>query len=150
LGAGGAARAILAALNGVGLSEIRIANRSRARAEALAESFSAIVCDWDDRDRMLEDVGLLVNATSLGMEGSAPLVIDLRLLPAGATVTDIVYRPLDTALLVSARARGNLVVDGLGMLLHQAVEGFGAWFGQTPQVTQSLRAHVLAALEHGR
>jgi shikimate dehydrogenase len=148
LGAGGAARSILAALKDAGLREVRIANRNRARAEALASAFSAIVCDWDDRDRMLQDAGLLVNATSLGMEGQPPLAIDLRLLPVSATVTDIVYRPLETALLLRARARGNLVVDGLGMLLHQAVEGFGAWFGVTPQVTPSLRAHVLAALDH--
>jgi shikimate dehydrogenase len=149
LGAGGAARAILAALNDVGMREIRIANRNRARAEALVASFPALVCDWDERDRMLDGAGLLINATSLGMVGQEPLDIDLALLPETATVTDIVYRPLDTALLAAARARGNPVVDGLGMLLHQAVEGFTAWFGVTPRVTPALRAHVLGTLQHG-
>ncbi len=150
LGAGGAARAILAALIDAGFTEIRIANRNRSRAEQLAAVFPAIVCDWDERGLMLEDAGLLVNATSLGMEGQPALEIDLERLPASATVTDVVYRPLDTALLARARARGNIVVDGLGMLLHQAVQGFAAWYGITPLVTPELRAHVLAAIAHGR
>jgi shikimate dehydrogenase len=146
LGAGGAARAVLAALTDAGIREIRIANRNRARAEALAEVFPATVCDWDERHLMLDDAGLLVNTTSLGMMGEPLLEIDLKKLPADAIVTDIVYRPLDTDLLVKARARGNPTVDGLGMLLHQAVEGFAAWFGVRPGVTADLRAHILAAV----
>jgi shikimate dehydrogenase len=149
LGAGGAARAILAALNDAGLREIRIVNRDRARAVALASSFPAIVCDWADRDHALEDAGLLINTTSLGMSGQPSLEIDLSDLPATAIVTDIVYRPLMTDLLLRAQKRGNPIVDGLGMLLYQAVEGFTAWFGATPQVTPKLRNHVLAAIEHG-
>jgi shikimate dehydrogenase len=148
LGAGGAARAIMAALSDAGIREIRIANRDRPRAEALASSFPAIVCDWADRDTMLEDAGLLINATSLGMTGQPPLEIDLAHLPVSAIVTDIVYRPLMTDLLLRAQGRGNPVVDGLGMLLYQAVEGFTAWYGATPYVSRELRNHVLAAIEH--
>jgi shikimate dehydrogenase len=148
LGAGGAARAILAALNSAGVREIRIVNRNRVRAEALAAQFSCTVGNWDDRARLLEGAGLLINSTSLGMMGEPPLEIDLSRLPLGATVTDIVYRPLETRLLAAARQRGNSVVDGLGMLLYQALEGFHAWFGVVPQVTPALRAHVLAALGH--
>jgi len=149
LGAGGAARAILAALSGAGVREIRIANRNRARAEILAAAFPAIICDWDDRAAMLQDAGLLVNATSLGMKGQPALSIDLDRLPMSAIVTDIVYRPLETDMLARARARGNPVIDGLGMLLHQAAAGFAAWFGVAPTVTPQLRAHVIAAIEHG-
>jgi shikimate dehydrogenase len=146
LGAGGAARAILATLNDAGFQEIRLVNRDRARAEALAEAFPAVVGNWDDRSRLLDGAGLLVNATSLGMVGQPPLELDLGRLPKTAVVTDIVYRPLMTDLLVKASARGNPVVDGLGMLLYQAVEGFAAWFGATPKVTPALRTHVLAAI----
>ena len=149
LGAGGAARAILAALNDAGVREIRIANRDRARAEGLVSSFPAIVADWADREHILEGAGLLINATSLGMIGQPPLDISLARLPATAIVTDIVYRPLKTDLLARAQAQGNPVVDGLGMLLYQAVEGFSAWFGVTPRVTTALRAHALAAIDHG-
>ncbi|MDB5396316.1 MAG: shikimate dehydrogenase [Rhodospirillales bacterium] len=148
LGAGGAARAIMAALSDAGIPEIRITNRDRVRAEALASSFPAIVCDWANRSDALEDVGLMINATSLGMSGQAPLEIDLSRLPVSAIVTDIVYRPLMTDLLLRAQERGNPTVDGLGMLLYQAVEGFTAWFGATPHVSQDLRNHVLAAIEH--
>ncbi len=150
LGAGGASRAVLAALAGSGLSEIRIANRNRRRAAELAAVFPASVYDWQDRDRMLDGAGLLVNTTSLGMSGQPALELDLTYLPETAIVNDIVYRPLETPLLAAARARGNPVVDGLGMLLHQAVEGFAAWFGIVPQVTPALHDHVLAAIEHGK
>jgi shikimate dehydrogenase len=150
LGAGGAGRAVLAALGGAGISEIRIANRDRARAETLAAAFpGTTVWDWNDRAGMLDGVGLLANATSLGMNGQPPLEIELGALPANAAVTDLVYRPLETPLLAAARGRGNPVVDGLGMLLYQAVEGFAAWFGIMPQVTPALRGHVLAAIERG-
>jgi shikimate dehydrogenase len=148
LGAGGAARAVVSALAQSGFCEIRIANRGRARAEGLARSFPrSTVWDWAERGRMLGDAGLLVNATSLGMTGQEPLDIDLAALPLAATVTDLVYRPLETDLLGRARRRGNPVVDGLGMLLHQAVDGFAAWFGERPLVTPALRSHLLAALE---
>jgi len=146
LGAGGASRAILSILNDSGFREIRLVNRDRARAEGLAASFPAVVGDWADRTRLLDGAGLLVNATSLGMVGQPALEIDLDRLPTTAVVTDIVYRPLMTNLLLRAQARGNPVVDGLGMLLYQAVEGFAAWFGATPKVTPALRAHVLAAI----
>jgi len=148
LGAGGAARAILHGLIAAGVNRILIANRTRERAEALAASFApnVEVVDWDDRERALAGRGLLVNTTSLGMTGKGTLDIDLAKLPSDAVVADIVYSPLETALLAAARARGNTVVDGLGMLLHQAVPGFERWFGVRPEVTPELRAHVAATL----
>jgi len=148
LGAGGAARAILHGLLGEGAARILLANRTRNRAEALAQAFgpSVHVVDWEDRHRALAGCGLLVNATSLGMTGKETLDIDLEALPDDAVVADIVYSPLETKLLAAARARGNRVVDGLGMLLHQAVPGFERWFGVRPEVTPALRAHVVAAL----
>lgn len=148
LGAGGAARAILHSLIAAGVNRILLANRTRERAEALAASFApnVEVVDWDDRERALAGRGLLVNATSLGMTGKGTLDIDLAKLPSDAVVADIVYSPLETALLAAARARGNTVVDGLGMLLHQAVPGFERWFGVRPEVTPELRAHVAATL----
>ena len=99
---------------------------------------------WEARGAALEDIGLLVNTTSLGMTGQPPLELDLDRLPTAAVVTDIVYAPLETDLLAAARARGNPAVDGLGMLLHQARPGFEAWFGAAPEVTAELRAFVLA------
>jgi shikimate dehydrogenase len=148
LGAGGAARAILHALLAEGVTRIFLANRTRDRAEALAQTFGPAVeaIDWQDRNRALSGCGLLVNATSLGMTGKDPLDIDLAALPKDAVVADIVYSPLETPLLAAARARGNRVVDGLGMLLHQAVPGFERWFGVRPEVTAALRAHVAASL----
>ena len=148
LGAGGAARAILHGLLSEGASRILLANRTRDRAEALARAFgpSVTVVDWDDRHRALAGCGLLINATSLGMTGKDKLDIDLGALPADAVVADIVYSPLETELLAAARARGNRIVDGLGMLLHQAVPGFERWFGVRPEVTPALRAHVAATL----
>jgi shikimate dehydrogenase len=147
-GAGGAARAILYGLLAAGASRIVLANRTRNRAEALAQAFgpAVTVTDWDDRNRALAGCGLLVNATSLGMTGKEPLEIDLTKLPVDAVVADIVYSPLETELLAAARARGNRTVDGLGMLLHQAVPGFERWFGVRPDVTPALRAHVAASL----
>ena len=117
-------------------------NRSRGRAEALAGSFgpSIEVLDWEEREAALSGCGLLVNATSLGMEAKPPLELSLATLPADAVVADIVYSPLTTPLLAAARARGNPAVDGLGMLLHQAVPGFERWFGVRPEVTPGLRA----------
>jgi shikimate dehydrogenase len=148
LGAGGAARAIAVALLDAGVGEIRLVNRTLARAEALAAEFGKGVkaIGWVERSAALEDAGLLVNSTTLGMSGQPALEIDLRHLPATAVVYDIVYVPLETRLLAAARRRGHVAVDGLGMLLHQAVPGFAVWFGITPEVTPELREFVLAAL----
>jgi shikimate dehydrogenase len=148
LGAGGGARAVVAALIDHGAPEIRLLNRDRGRAETLALALGrpVIVLDWEQRSEALAEAALLVNTTSLGMAGQPPLDIALDALPSSALVNDIVYVPLETPLLASARARGNPVVDGLGMLLHQARPGFAAWFGVEPQVTPALRAEVLASL----
>ena len=148
LGAGGAARAILHGLLAEGARRIFLANRTSGRAEALAGAFgpAVTVVDWRDRNRALAGCGLLVNATSLGMTGKDPLDLDLASLPPNAVVADIVYSPLETALLAAARAKGNRTVDGLGMLLHQAVPGFERWFGVRPAVTPALRAHVAQSL----
>ena len=148
LGAGGAARAILHGLLEAGASKILLANRTEDRAKALAQSFGSRVSliPWGDRNRALAGCGLLVNATSLGMTGKQPLDLGLSALPLDATVADIVYSPLQTPLLAAAKARGNRTVDGLGMLLHQAVPGFQRWFGVRPEVTPELRAYVAAHL----
>jgi shikimate dehydrogenase len=148
LGAGGAARAVLYGLLRAGASKVLLANRSRARADDLALAFPprVEVVDWEARNEALAGCGLLVNTTSLGMTGQAPLAIDLGALPRDAVVADIVYSPLETELLAAARKRGNTAVDGLGMLLHQAVPGFERWFGVRPQVTRELKAHVAASL----
>jgi shikimate dehydrogenase len=146
IGAGGAARAIIVALIDAGVTEIRVTNRTRHRAEALAELGPAVrVIDWDKRAASLEGSGLLVNTTTLGMDGQPSLELDLKALPRDAVVNDIVYSPLETALLAAARARGNTAVDGLGMLLHQARPAFHAFFGIDPAVTPALRAHVLGS-----
>ena len=149
LGAGGAARAVVASLIDAGVPEIRIANRTAERSRNLADVFAprARAAPWEQRGEALEDCGLLVNTTSLGMTGAPPLEIDLAALPAAATVNDIVYAPLKTDLLARAEARGNPVVDGLGMLLHQAAPGFALWFGTTPEVTDELRALIVRDLE---
>ena len=148
LGAGGAARAIVAGLQDAGAPEIRIANRTPERSAAICDEFGPPVrsIPWEDRALALGDAALLVNTTSLGMEGQPALDIDLAKLPATSVVYDIVYVPLETPLLAAARARGNPAVDGLGMLLHQARPGFREWFGTDPVVDQALRDHVLAAL----
>lgn len=149
LGAGGAARAITAALLDDGSPEIRLVNRTPERAAKLAKTLGGPIrgVAWEKRAQALEGAGLLVNATSLGMEGQPPLDLPLDALPREAVVNDIVYVPLETALLARARSRGNPAVDGLGMLLHQARPGFEAWFGVRPAVTPELRAAVLATLE---
>lgn len=148
LGAGGAARAAIYALLEAGAPEVRIANRTKARAEALGELFGPKVkaFDWAERADMLAGVNLLSNTTTLGMSGQAPLDLPLDDLPKAAVVYDIVYAPLETPLLAAARARGNAGVDGLGMLLHQAVPGFAGWFGITPTVDDALRAVILEDL----
>jgi shikimate dehydrogenase len=149
LGAGGASRAIIAALLDAGLKELRLVNRTLSRAESLKDDIGGaiIVVPWVDRTKALEGAGLLVNTTTLGMTDEEPLEIDLSPLPAKAVVTDIVYAPLTTPLLKDAAGRGNLTVDGLGMLLHQARPGFDQWFGAEPVVTDALRAHVLEGQE---
>jgi shikimate dehydrogenase len=146
VGAGGAARAVAVALADMGTREIRIVNRTLTRAEELALALGppARVVGWAGRARALDGAAIVVNATTQGMAGEKPLDLDLARLPAEAVVFDIVYSPLETPLLAAARARGHRTVDGLGMLLHQAVAGFEAWFGVTPRVTDELRAHVLA------
>ena len=155
LGAGGAARAVVAALADVGVAEIRIVNRTLARAEAVAGDLAVAetritIYSWDEVGAALRHAGLLVNATSLGMAGEAELVLDLSSLPLSTPVVDIVYVPLETDLLAAARRRGHPVVDGLGMLLHQGRPGFEAWFGTPVQVTHGLRAAILATLAPAR
>ena len=147
LGAGGAARAICVALLDAGVPEVRLINRTPARAEQLAKDVGGAlaVSTWADRNAALKNAALLVNTTTQGVKGQPPLDIDLAALPQEAVVTDIVYVPLETPLLAVARARGNIVVDGLGMLLYQAQPGFEGWFGKRPEVTAALREHVLAA-----
>ena len=148
IGAGGASRAILAGLMDEGAPEIRLINRSPARAQALAAEFGAPVraWPWEARVQALEGAAILVNTTSQGMVGEAPLDLALDVLPLSALVVDIVYVPLETHLLAAARARGHRVVDGLGMLLHQARPAFEAWFGIDPKVTPELRALIEATL----
>jgi len=148
LGAGGSSRAVVFGLIERGIKRVHLANRSIARARLLADQFGAGVdaVEWDAIDGLLPRAGLLVNTTSLGMHGQPALEIDLGRLPADAVVADLVYVPLDTALLSAARARRLRTADGLGMLLHQAVRGFELWFGQRPRVTPELRALVEADL----
>ncbi len=146
LGAGGAARAVAFALREAGVPQVRVLNRTAARAERLADDLGEGIAARAWAAAALEGANLLVNTTSLGMSGHPPLEIDLTPLPAGALVTDIVYVPLETPLLRAARAAGHPTVDGLGMLLHQARPGFEAWFGRAPEVDAALRVSILAAL----
>ena len=148
-GAGGAARAAIVSLLDDGVPELTIFNRTRERAEELATLFQnprIKVGDWEGRAQGLSEVSLLVNTTTLGMAGQSPLECDLSHLPQAATVYDIVYNPLETPLLKQARLRGNSCVDGLGMLFHQAVPAFKAWFAQSVEVDDILRKHMLEAL----
>lgn len=149
LGAGGAARAIVVALLEDGIPEIRIVNRSIDRAEALAGALcpDAKIFSWSDAGAALDSAQLLVNTTSLGMKDMPPLEIDISGLPENAIVSDIVYVPLQTELLRKASAAGLRTVDGLGMLLHQAVPGFEAWFGVRPEVDGALRAMIETDIE---
>jgi shikimate dehydrogenase len=151
LGAGGAARAVVASLIDAGVPELRLINRTQEAAVNLGVAFTPsdgrqiMIERWDERSQMLDGATLLVNTTSLGMKGQPPLELDLARLPTDAAVDDIVYVPLETALLASARARGNTCIDGLNMLLHQGRMGFQSWFGQDVQVTEEQRQAVLAA-----
>lgn len=149
LGAGGAARAVVLALARGGAPEIRLLNRTRSRAETLAASLKLApirVMDWGQWQQAFTDARLLVNATSLGMKGAPTLDISLDKLAPEAGVADIVYNPLTTNFLESARVRGHKTMDGLGMLMHQAVPAFAAWFGVTPKVTPELRGTLERAL----
>ena len=148
LGAGGAARAVVAALIEAGAPEVRLVNRTPARAKAVAAHIGGptLVVSWEERSEALAGAALLVNTTVLGMTGKPALDLALESLPSTAVVNDIVYVPLETPLLKTAAKRGNRVVDGLGMLLHQARPGFAAWFGVEPRVTPELRAHVLETM----
>lgn len=146
IGAGGAARAVIVGLLDAGMAEVRLVNRTHARAAALAGELggSIRVVPWADRETALAGAALLVNTTTLGMRHQPALDLGLALLPDDAVVCDIVYVPAETPLLAAARARGNPCVGGLGMLLHQARPGFAAWFGQMPEITADLPALVLA------
>jgi len=146
LGAGGAARAVVAGLLEAGSKKVRLLNRTESRAVAIAKDFAdsrIVVGNWDRRETALGGAGLLINATSLGMEGAAPLELSLDALPKTAVVHDLVYAPLETGLLRAAREKGCASVDGLGMLLHQAVPAFNAWFGVYPDVTEDLRSMAI-------
>jgi shikimate dehydrogenase len=149
VGAGGAARAVLHGVAERGARRVTILNRTLERARELAERgrVRSTPAPWSEAESVLADASLLVNTTSLGMAGQAPLAIGLDRLPREALVADIVYVPIETELLREARERGNPTVDGLGMLLHQAVPGFERWFGVRPRVTDELRRLVLADIE---
>lgn len=146
LGAGGAARAVVASLLDAGVPEILLSNRTRVRAEQLREDFGARVkvIDWVQAGNILEKAKTVVNTTSLGMQGKPELRVPLDGLSAGTVVTDLVYAPLQTQLLKIASDKGCVTVDGLGMLLHQAVPGFERWFGRRPVVDDATRQAVLA------
>jgi shikimate dehydrogenase len=156
LGAGGAARAVVAGLQDRPIKRIFVANRTLSKAEDLARdlrSGSPIGLEtsaWEALGRVIPHAQLIVNTTSLGMAGQPPLTIDLSRAPRRAAVADIVYVPLETPLLAAAAARDLRTIDGLGMLLHQAVPGFRRWFGVAPEVTPALRALILADIEGTR
>ncbi|MCP4395052.1 MAG: shikimate dehydrogenase [Alphaproteobacteria bacterium] len=146
-GAGGAARAVCYGLLDAGAKEVVLINRTKEKAEKIANDLKSVgkisVYDWNDRSELLTDANLLVNTTTLGMVGAPELDVSLEKLSTDAVVTDIVYAPLETRLLMQAKANGNMVVDGLGMLLHQARPGFKGWFGVMPDVTDDLRNLIL-------
>lgn len=148
IGAGGGARAIVYALAERGAKEVRVVNRTRGRADTLARECGApvTVVEWADRGRALGDAAMLVNTTSQGMVGQPPLDLPLDTLPARALVCDIVYVPVETPLLAAAGRRGNPIVDGLGMLLHQVRPAWQAWFGIDPEITPDLRAYIEASI----
>jgi shikimate dehydrogenase len=149
LGAGGAARAIIYGFLAVGVEKIHVVNRTQARAEALARHFGpkVVAHGWTGVAAAIYDASVVVNTTTLGMVGSDPLDLDLGALNRDTVAADIVYVPLETPFLAGARARGLRTVDGLGMLLHQAVPGFERWFGIRPEVTETLRAILVADIE---
>lgn len=146
LGAGGASRAIIHGLKSADANSIGIANRTRSKSENMVSDFGDIVhvIDWENVEESFSETDILINTTSLGMAGQPPLEMSISSLRPDALVTDIVYTPLMTPLLEMAKARGNPIVDGLGMLLHQAAPGFHRWFGRNPEVTENLRQVLLA------
>jgi shikimate dehydrogenase len=146
LGAGGAARAVVASLAAQGAREIRVTNRTRDKAREIADAVGSVVkvVPWEVRDEALDGIALLANATTLGMAGKPSLDIALDRLPLRALVGDLIYVPPETPLLAAARARGNITVNGLGLLLNQARPAFQAWFGVMPEITPALR-HAVAA-----
>lgn len=148
IGAGGAARAVCKGLLDANC-EITLINRTREKADILASAFKnrIQVTDWQELEKTMSGASLLVNTTSLGMKGQPALDIPLNSLPKSAVVTDIIYNPLITPLLAEASKRGNVTIDGLGMLLYQAQMAFSLWFGIMPQVDHTLRKHVLEALK---
>jgi shikimate dehydrogenase len=146
IGSGGAARAVVISLMDEGAQEIRLINRTKAKADELASVGPAVIktFDWTERHDALAGVAMLVNTTNQGMYGQPPLDLKLDALPATAMVSDLIYIPLETPLLAAARARGHITTNGLGMLLHQAVPAFEAWFGVKPAITEELRKEILA------
>ncbi|NRA98278.1 MAG: shikimate dehydrogenase [Rhodobacteraceae bacterium] len=146
VGAGGASRAVIQALLDAGVQDIRITNRTKSRAEALRQEFGTklTVTDWVRVGDLMDGATLLVNASSLGMVGKSEFRISIDGLAKSAVVTDLVYTPLETDLLKEAKSRGHTTVDGLGMLLYQAVPGFERWFGKRPEVTDATRQAILA------
>ena len=149
LGAGGAARAVLVALLERGATEIRLINRTFEKAERLAKELGPAVkpIAWEKRRDAIGDVALLANATNQGMTGNPPLEISLDRLSSRTLVSDLIYVPPETPFLAAAKARGNVTVNGLGMLLHQARPAFQAWFGVMPEITPDLRAAIMATFE---
>ena len=146
VGAGGASRAVIQALLDAGVQDIRITNRTKSRAEALRQEFGTklTVTDWVRVGDLMDGATLLVNASSLGMVGKSEFRISIDGLAKSAVVPDLVYTPLETDLLKEAKSRGHTTVDGLGMLLYQAVPGFERWFGKRPEVTDATRQAILA------
>ena len=146
LGCGGGARAVVISLLDEGAQEIRLINRTRAKAEELSAANPAVVkvFDWSERHAALDGAAMLVNTTNQGMYGQPALDIQLDALPTSALVSDLIYIPLETPLLSAARTRGNLTTNGLGMLLNQAIPAFEAWFGVKPEITDELRQAILA------
>jgi len=152
LGAGGAARGIVLALKQIGVVDLKITNRTREKAERLAADFEAAgfnmaTLDWSARNTAIASIDIVVNTTSLGMSGQPALEIDLSSLHKNAMVADIVYAPLETPLLKTAREHGFLTINGLDMLMHQAVPGFNAWFGDQAHVNKALRDGLVAELK---
>jgi shikimate dehydrogenase len=146
IGSGGAARAVVISLMDEGAQEIRLINRTQAKADELASVGPSVIKTfaWAERHDALAGAAMLVNTTNQGMYGQPPLDLKLDALPASAMVSDLIYIPLETPLLAAAKARGHLTTNGLGMLLHQAVPAFEAWFGVKPTITEALRKEILA------
>lgn len=146
IGAGGAARAVVECVKQLGFTKFYVTNRTYSKAAQLADAAGISALEWSALPHQLAHTDLLINATSLGMQGQPPLQLDLSPMPKNASVCDIVYKPLTTPLLMQAAAHGLHCIDGLGMLLHQAVGGFSGWYGITPEVTPPLRDYLLSLM----